>query len=830
MKKLYTIWTFILIGITGNAQIVNIPDMNFKNALLNHNPVIDTNNDGEIQVSEASSVTDILYVNNKGITDLTGITSFTNILMLYCFDNQITTIDLSGMTNLEQLSCDYNQITTLNLNGLSNLHYLYCSNNKLTSLDVTGLNIYNLICTDNLLQTLIVSGQPNLQVLNCSNNQLTALDLSGLTILESFECSYNQIASLEVNASLNLTGINCANNQLSSFDVSALNNLSSLICSFNQLSSLDVSNKEQLSLLECRNNLLTTLNIAGLPNLSTLYCENNQISTLDFSASTNLHNLLCNDNLLTTLDVSTSGYLQYLYCNNNNLVTLNIKNGANEDFTISGNPTLEYICADEGFETETIQYLIDNTSGFPNCHVNSYCSFVPGGDFYTVQGTTHYDANGNGCDVNDVMYPNLHFSISDGVNAGNLIADATGVYHYEVQDGTHTITPIFENPDYFTVFPSVTNVTFPDAVSPFNQDFCITSNGTHNDLEVTLLPTTSARPGFDANYRIIYKNKGTSGQSGTVSLDYYNPIEDFVVANPNYTSESTAFYNTLNWSFSNLQPFETREIAVTFNLNSPLETPPLNSGNLIEYSARITGTTDETPSDNVSSITQTIVNSFDPNDKTCTEGYNLPLNKLGDYLHYIIRFENTGTADAQNIVVSDVIDTTKFDINTLIPLSGSHSFVTKITSNNKVEFIFRNINLPFDDANNDGFVAFKIKTLPSLTEGQIINNSANIYFDYNAPIVTNTYAVQVFNPLSNADFEFSSVFNLSPVPAKNNLIITTKQNVTISSVNIYNTLGQLVQVNTKPTGTLDVSGLKTGSYFIKIISDKGTASSKFIKE
>ena len=48
------------------------------------------------------------------------------------------------------------------------------------------------------------------------------------------------------------------------------------------------------------------------------------------------------------------------------------------------------------------------------------------------------------------------------------------------------------------------------------------------------------------------------------------------------------------------------------------------------------------------------------------------------------------------------------DLNSLVPVSGSHSFVTRIISGNKVEFIFESINLPFDDFNNEGYVAFKI--------------------------------------------------------------------------------------------------------------------------
>ena len=176
-----------------------------------------------------------------------------------------------------------------------------------------------------------------------------------------------------------------------------------------------------------------------------------------------------------------------------------------------------------------------------------------------------------------------------------------------------------------------------------------------------------------------------------------------------------------------------------------------------------------------------------------------------------------------------MIDLTKFDISSLIPLGGSANFVTNIRNTNQVEFIFENINLPFDDANNDGYVVFKIKTKPTLVLGDTFSNTANIYFDYNFPIVTNIFTTTIA-ALETQDFEFGSVFILSPVPAKNSLTITTKQEVTISSASIFNTLGQLIQVSTNPNQMIDVSGLKTGNYFIKIVSDKGTASSKFIKE
>ena len=447
---------------------------------------------------------------------------------------------------------------------------------------------------------------------------------------------------------------------------------------------------------------------------------------------------------------------------------------------------------------------------------------------YTIQGNVRYDSNNNGCTGSDINFPNQRINFTSGATSGTLIANQSGFYsYYDVQAGNNSFSPVVDNPSYFTISPPSASVTLSTTNNLFVQNFCITANGTHNDLEVSLIPVTNARPGFDAVYKIIYKNKGTHVQNGSVSLSFDDNVMDLISASPVVSSQGT---NTLNWNFTNLLPFEIRDIFVTMNINSPMETPPVNAGNGLLFTATVNGATDETPINNTSNLNQTVVGSYDPNDKTCVEGSYLPIGEVGKYLSYVIRFENTGTANAENVVIRDVIDTSKFEMTTLTPLSGSHSFVTKISNTNLVEFIFENINLPFNNANNDGFVAFKIKTKPTLTVGTNISNTANIYFDYNFPITTNTYTTTVFNPLNTNDFEFDTIFTLSPVPAKEMLNVSLKQAVIMSSVSIYNTLGQLIQVITDPTTTIDVSGLKTGSYFIKIKSDKGTTSSKFIKE
>ncbi|MES2813103.1 MAG: T9SS type A sorting domain-containing protein [Bacteroidota bacterium] len=452
-----------------------------------------------------------------------------------------------------------------------------------------------------------------------------------------------------------------------------------------------------------------------------------------------------------------------------------------------------------------------------------------GENYYIVKGENRLDSNLNGCDVDDLRYNNLKFNISSGAINFNYVTNTSGSFNIGLKSGNYTLTPSFENPTYFNVTPTSINVSFPAQASPFMQNFCITPNGVHPDIEVVLIPIDPARPGSDAKYKLVYKNKGNQLQSGTVSLNFDDAVLDYVSAVP---AASTSATNVRTWNFTNLNPYETREVLVTLNLNSPVESPPLNAGSVLNYTTTITSTqTDETPNDNTFTLNQTVVNSLDPNDKTCMFGPSVGTDKVGEYAHYVIRFENSGTYNAQNINVTDVIDANKFDVNTLVPLSGSALFTTKISGGNKVEFKFDNINLPYTAGTNTGYVAFKIKTKSTLVSGDTFGGLANIYFDYNYPITTNTYTTTI-QALSVQDFSFSNYFNLYPNPVSDVLNINKKESIEISSIQIYNVLGQLMMVvpNAKNASTIDVSNLSSGNYFVKINSDKGTSNTRFIKK
>ena len=158
MKKLLPL-LFVLMGLGSAAQIVNIPDANFKNALVNYSDVsgrrIDTNNDGEIQYSEAAGFSFIgggyiLAIDNQNISDLTGIQAFIYLSYLNCNGNHLTNLDISGLP-IRQLFCRDNNLTSINLAGCNFLYSIDCSNNQLSSINLSSQNstFESLVCSNN---------------------------------------------------------------------------------------------------------------------------------------------------------------------------------------------------------------------------------------------------------------------------------------------------------------------------------------------------------------------------------------------------------------------------------------------------------------------------------------------------------------------------------------------------------------------------------------------------------------------------------------------------------------------------------------------------------
>jgi hypothetical protein len=598
------------------------------------------------------------------------------------------------------------------------------------------------------------------------------------------------------------------------------------------LTSLDLSGLSNLSTVDCFRNHITNINLSGATNLNSLGCSVNFISALDLSNVNNLLSLNCSYNQLTTLDLSNASNLDGFDCSNNQLTTLFIKNGSEDGFgsfinpsVFGANPNLQYICADE-FQIADVQNRT-NQNGLTNCQVSSYCTFNPGGTYNTITGTAILDANNNGCDATDALFPNIKMKINDGTTEGASFTNATGNYTFYTQAGSFTVSPEVENPSFFNFGPATAVVTFPDNNNNMNtNNFCITANGTHNDVEVVLTPISAARPGIEAYYKLVYKNKGNQTLSGNLALTFDDTRTDFVTANP--AASQTA--NVLNWSYNNLLPFETRVIQLSLHLNSPLDTPALNSGDMLVFATSITPVAnDELPADNAFVLHQTVVNSFDPNDIQCLEGSTVLPTEIGKYLHYAVQFENTGSAAAENIVVKDIIDTTKYDMDSLQLLDASAPVYARITGN-VVEFIFKNIQLSPATGNppvgGHGDILFKIKSKNTLVTGNTVEKQAKIYFDYNAPINTNI-AQTTFAELSNTVFTKDDSITVSPNPT--HAIITIHGNSAIKSITLFDVQGRILETVLN-SNSIDLADKTNGIYFLKITSEKGSKVEKVVKE
>ena len=245
---------------TSDNPIIEFKDPKFLEALLS-NYGLDRNGDGQISKREAANVK-YLHIDKYAITSMGVICYFTALKKLYCYNNQLTSLDLSKNSELTYLNCRYNQLTSLDISKNTALTYLSCDTNQLISLDLsTNTALTELNCFNNQLSSLNVSKNTTLTELNCYNNQLTSLDVSKNKALTRLECGYNQLISLDLSKNTALTYLSCDTNQLTSLNLSKNTALITLYCGGNQLTSLDVSNSKELTLLRCNGNQLTSVRI-----------------------------------------------------------------------------------------------------------------------------------------------------------------------------------------------------------------------------------------------------------------------------------------------------------------------------------------------------------------------------------------------------------------------------------------------------------------------------------------------------------------------------------------------------------------------------------------
>ncbi|HAT64570.1 MAG TPA: T9SS C-terminal target domain-containing protein, partial [Flavobacteriaceae bacterium] len=321
-----------------------------------------------------------------------------------------------------------------------------------------------------------------------------------------------------------------------------------------------------------------------------------------------------------------------------------------------------------------------------------------------IIGDVNFDSTGNGCNGNNSNISNVLIETSNGVESYSTFTNLAGNYYFFVGEDEFTTQMVSGIPNYFSISPNSYVSNFVGVGNIDEANFCIEPSATVNDLNIALYPLSDARPGFDASYQLVYKNLGTTTLSGTIELIFNSDKLSILEASEPVASQTG---DSVTFDYVDLAPFEYRAITISFNVAAP---PTTEIGDILVFEATVNPVVgDETEEDNVFEFEQTVIGSYDPNDIQVLEGDEIFLNEADDYLHYIIRFQNTGTASAINVRVTNELDP-NLDWTTMQLENISHSNRVEITDGSSVEFIFENINLPDATTNepeSHGYIQYK---------------------------------------------------------------------------------------------------------------------------
>ena len=198
-----------------------------------------------------------------------------------------------------------------------------------------------------------------------------------------------------------------------------------------------------------------------------------------------------------------------------------------------------------------------------------------------------------------------------------------------------------------------------------------------------------------------------------------------------------------------------------------------------------------------------------------------------EFIDYLIRFQNTGTDTAINVVIKDQLDE-NLEWNSLNILAYSHDMTVEMDMDGEVSFIFHDIMLPDSNVNmiaSQGFVKYRIDLVPGLPLETSIFNTANIYFYLNPAVVTNTTINTLYHDDSGLDdLSKNQHLLVYPNPFSESVTVYFGEELKNYSVQIADLLGNKVYMNNGVNGSqleIDPGPLAKGMYLM-ILTNKTT--------
>ena len=407
----------------------------------------------------------------------------------------------------------------------------------------------------------------------------------------------------------------------------------------------------------------------------------------------------------------------------------------------------------------------------PNLPTSAYAFFTPQGyistpplcnptnninhcqSFPIIQLFAYTDINNNNIlDTNEFPKYNLKFTLS---NNNYSYTNTQGIAYANADSlGTYTITATA--PNFYNAVPASYTHNFTSYDTLVIDTFALQPTVLKDSVFITAIPYNGyAIPSFTYPYLVSYENVGTTVLS--TPIIHFNYDSSLLVYDSSSANSVVNNGNSLSLNIGNIVPGQTGSFIVYFTVK-----PTAVLGSTVASIASINANSVS----GVDSVTTIVSGSYDPNDKQATPSLTTQQVADGNYINYIIRFQNTGTDTAFNVVIADTLDS-KLMATELQMVGSSHNCKTTV-KDNIIFFEFLNIYLPDSNVNktgSNGFVSFKLKPISSVSAGTTIPNRAAIYFDYNSPVITKTANTMIQNPLPLQLLNYEA----SPTPPKEGL-------------------------------------------------------------
>ena len=395
---------------------------------------------------------------------------------------------------------------------------------------------------------------------------------------------------------------------------------------------------------------------------------------------------------------------------------------------------------------------------------------------------------------------------------------ANGVYSLNVPNGTYDVTEITSDAQQHCLPEPITVSASGLVVLDFADTSLVAL-----DVQLTMA-SGPARPGFELAYAIDMANltPGATGNNQVVMS--FDPILTFLGAS---VTPSSSTGSSLTWNnVGNMNNFDARDLLVRFQVPSDVGL----IGTVFSATATVTPTmVDVLPANNTATSLVTVTGSYDPNDKLAntSHGNSSTVYRIDEdeWVDYTIRFQNTGTDTAFLVVVTDTLPQ-HLDPATIRMGAGSHAFSWSLSGQGTLRWVFPNIMLPDSNVNeaaSHGFVSFRIRPHLPLLPGTAIENTANIFFDFNDPVITepSVLTTEFSTGLGNTNGS-PSEFMLQPNPASESVEVRSRKN--IGSLRLLTADGRLVQQSRvgSCTAQLDLNGLANGTYVVELMMTDGS--------